>query len=84
MEEVFANAGAGGYVGYPACRLAPPSGRMNDPNGLIHYRERLTLWPVLTHTSVEVFAGDGQTEGSHSLSSRFCFDGMEKCIDFYD
>ena len=38
----------------------------------------------IDHTSVEVFAGDGQTEGCHSLSSRFCFDGMEKCIDFYD
>ncbi len=48
LEEVFANAGAGGYVGYPACRLAPPNGRMNDPNGLIYYRERLTLRPVLT------------------------------------
>lgn len=37
----------------------------------------------IDHTSVEVFAGDGQTEGCHSLSSRFYFDGMGKCVDFF-
>lgn len=45
--------------------------------------ERLTLRAYIDHTSVEVFVGDGQTEGCHSLSSRFYFDGMEKCIDFF-
>ncbi len=55
---------------------------MNALNGLIYYRERHTLRVYIDHTSVEVFVGDGQTEGCHSLSSRFYFDGMEKCVDF--
>ena len=82
MEEVFANAGAGGYVGYPACRLVPPSGRMNDPNGLIHYRERLTLRPVLTTRRWKSLRATGKQRAATAWSSRFCFDGMEKCIDF--
>lgn len=32
---------------------------------------------------MKVFAGDGQTEGCHSLSCRFYFDGMGKCVDFF-
>lgn len=47
-EAVFANAGANSYADYPAFHLASPSGWMNDPNGLIYYRERLTLRPALT------------------------------------
>lgn len=47
-EAVFANAGANSYADYPAFHLASPSGRMNDPNGLIYYRERLMLRPALT------------------------------------
>lgn len=47
-EAVFANAGDSGYADYPAFHPAPPSGWMNDPNGLIYYRERLTLRPALT------------------------------------
>ncbi len=56
---------------------------MNALNGLIYYRERHTLRVYIDHTSVEVFVGDGQTEGCHSLSSRFYFDGMGKCVDFF-
>lgn len=47
-EAVFANAGANSYADYPAFHLASPSGWINDPNGLIYYRERLTLRPALT------------------------------------
>lgn len=47
-EAVFTNAGANSYADYPAFHLASPSGWMNDPNGLIYYRERLTLRPALT------------------------------------
>lgn len=41
-EAVFANAGANSYADYPAFHLASPS------DGLIYYRERLTLRPALT------------------------------------
>lgn len=47
-EAVFANAGANSYADYPAFHLASPSDWMNDPNGLIYYRERLTLRLALT------------------------------------
>ena len=47
-EAVFANAGANSYADYPAFHLASPSGWMNALNGLIYYRERLTLRPALT------------------------------------
>ncbi len=46
-KAVFAT-GANSYADYPAFHLASPSGWMNDPNGLIYYRERLTLRPALT------------------------------------